>query len=99
MIERTRIQSRKKLPIGEATIEIVTRYAEKRPAGPLHVTLKVNGQEFAAGLVPISAPFAFSTDGFDVGTDLGSPVSRAYFDDAPFSFNGQIEKVRVEYTK
>ncbi len=39
------------------------------------------------------------TDGFDVGTDLGSPVSPAYFDDAPFPFNGQIEKVRVEYTR
>ncbi len=99
MIERTNIQSRRKLPIGEATIEIVTKYAETRPAGPLHVTLKVNGQEFAAGFVPMSAPFAFSTDGFDVGTDLGSPVSQAYFDNAPFPFNGQIEKVRVEYTK
>jgi arylsulfatase len=63
------------------------------------VTLKVNGEEFAGGLVPVSAPFAFSTDGFDVGTDLGSPVSPAYVEDAPFRFNGQIEKVRVDYTE
>ena len=32
---------------------------------------------------------------FDVGTDLGSPVSFDYFERAPFAFNGKIEKVEV----
>ena len=31
-------------------------YAEPRPAGPLDVTLKVNGETFAQCRVPISAP-------------------------------------------
>ena len=36
------------------------------------------------------------TDTFDVGVDLGSPVSLDYFDRRPFAFNGKIEKVKVE---
>ena len=28
--------------------------------------------------------------------DLGSPVSRDYFERRPFKFDGKIEKVRVE---
>jgi hypothetical protein len=30
---------------------------------------------------------------------LGSPVSLAYYDQAPFKFNGTIEQVKVKYTK
>ncbi len=44
-----------------------------------------------------AVPGAFSAnETFDVGTDLGSPVSLDYFDRAPFPFNGKIEKVDVE---
>jgi hypothetical protein len=32
----------------------------------------------------------------DVGIDLGSPVSRAYFDRGPFKFEGKIDKVEVK---
>jgi arylsulfatase len=32
----------------------------------------------------------------DVGVDLGSPVSLAYDDRRPFSFDGRIEAVRVD---
>lgn len=33
---------------------------------------------------------------FDVGLDLGSPVSPDYFDRRPFRFEGEIESVDVE---
>jgi arylsulfatase len=33
---------------------------------------------------------------FDVGVDLGSPVSLDYFDRRPFRFNGKIDSVRVD---
>ena len=36
---------------------------------------------------------------FDIGSDLGSPVSLDYYDQAPFKFNGQINTVRVKYVK
>ena len=44
------------LPIGKAKIEVETAYAKRRPAGPLNVTLKVNGMVVARGNVPVSAP-------------------------------------------
>jgi len=36
------------------------------------------------------------TDTFDVGVDLGSPVSLDYFDRRPFRFTGKIKEVKVE---
>jgi arylsulfatase len=98
-IQRTHIEAQAPLRAGRAEIEVLTRYAEKRPAGPLEVTLRVDGAEVAKGVVPVSAPLGFTAnDCFDVGTDLGSPVSIDYFDEAPFAFDGEIRQVRVQYT-
>ena len=40
--------------------------------------------------------FMAASETFDVGVDLGSPVSLDYFDRAPFRFDGEIEKMIVE---
>jgi arylsulfatase len=97
-ITRTQIKARDKLPTGKVNIEVETKYAVKKPAGPLDVTLKVNGMEVAKGTVPVSAPLLFTAnDCLDIGTDLGSPVSVDYYDKAPFAFTGNIEQVHVEY--
>jgi arylsulfatase A-like enzyme len=37
-----------------------------------------------------------ASETFDVGVDLGSPVSLEYFDRRPFAFNGKIRVVNVE---
>ena len=43
-----------------------------------------------------TVPAAFTaSETFDVGIDLGSPVSRDYFDRRPFAFDGTIERVSV----
>ena len=97
-IQRTHIKAKSVLPIGKAKVEVETRYAVKKPAGPLDVSLKVNGEEVAKGRVPVSAPLLFtSNDCLDIGTDLGSPVSVDYYDKAPFAFNGKIAQVQVKY--
>src|SRR3984957_11892312 len=97
-INRTHIRATDKLPTGHVKIEVETRYAVKRPAGPLDVILKVNGQQVAKGQVPVSAPVMFTAnDCLDIGTDLGSPVSVDYFEKAPFAFNGKIAQVKVKY--
>lgn len=97
-IQRTRFCSQQALPLGKATIEVETVYSVLRPAGPLKVTMKVNGAVAANGEVPISAPLAFTANEcLDIGTDLGSPVSLDYFDKAPFAFNGKIAEVKVRY--
>ena len=98
IIQRTKIRAKHKLPLGKVRIELETAYAEPRPAGPLIITMKVNGEVVARGQVPISAPLFFTAnDCLDIGVSLGSPVSLDYYDKAPFKFNGTIQNVHVEY--
>jgi arylsulfatase len=97
-IDRTQIKAKNKLAAGKAKIEVETKL--ERPGAPAQITMKVNGRQVATGKVPITAPFAFTAnDCLDIGSDLGSPVSLDYFDDAPFAFKGEIEEVKVQYTK
>jgi hypothetical protein len=98
IIQRTKIRAKEKLPTGRVKIDIETSYVEPRPAGPLKVAIKVGGNVVAEGIVPISAPLAFTAnDCLDIGIALGSPVSLDYRDKAPFKFNGTIEQVHVKY--
>jgi arylsulfatase len=99
IVMRTKIRSEQKLPSGPAQITIQTEYAEAKPAGPLNIAITVNGDSFAAGHVPISAPLLFTAnDCLDIGTCLGSPVSLDYYDRAPFPFTGEIHNVNIRYT-
>ncbi|MDF0643295.1 MAG: arylsulfatase [Nitrospira sp.] len=95
-IERTRLETASPLPQGKTKIEVETRIAA--PRGGADVTIRVDGREVAKGRVPRTAALAFTAnDAFDVGTDSYSPVSQAYFDRAPFTFNGRIDRVHIEY--
>ena len=95
---RTDIKAKEKLPTGKVKIEVETSYVEPKPAGPLKIVLKVNGNEVASGVVPVSAPLMFTAnDCLDFGIDLGSPVGPENYDQAPFKFNGKIERAHVEY--
>ena len=98
IIQRTKIRAKEQLPVGKVKIEVETAYAVPRPAGPLDITMKVNGKAVAKGQVPISAPLLFTAnDCLDIGIALGSPVSLDYRDKTPFKFNGTIEQVHVQY--
>jgi arylsulfatase A-like enzyme len=98
IIQRTKIRAQQKLPVGKVKIEVETTYVVPRPGGPLNITMKVNGQVFATGQVPISAPLLFTAnDCLDIGIAHGSPVSLDYYDKAPFKFNGTIDQVHVAY--
>jgi hypothetical protein len=46
----------------------------------------------------MSAAMAFTANDC-IGSDLGSPVSLAYFDQAPFAFNGKIITTTISYPK
>ena len=62
-----------------------------KPAAYPPRSLRVDGQ---SGPRPVArtVPAAFTaSETFDVGVDLGSPVSQAYFDRRPFRFDGTIE--------
>ena len=95
IIERTIARSEAKLAPGKHKIEVSETIAQ--PGAPADVVLKVDDQEVARTTVKRTVPGAFTaSETFDVGVDLGSPVSLEYFDRAPFKFDGKIEKVAVE---
>lgn len=99
IIQRTKLRADRPLPTGEVEITIDTAYIEPRPGGPLSVTIRASGEEYAAGTVPVSAPLLFTAnDCLDVGICLGAPVSLDYYDQAPFPFSGTIHSMNVRYT-
>ncbi|MFL9904530.1 sulfatase-like hydrolase/transferase [Paraburkholderia fungorum] len=97
-IQRTRVRLSEPLQAGHHVIEVELTPTARKPASPATVTLRVDGTEAARGTVPFTVPLAFTSDEtFDVGRDLGSPVSTEYFDRAPFAFDGRISDVHVRY--
>ena len=79
---------------GKHRIEVDTTIA--RPGAPAEVRLTVDGEEVARTTVTRTVPAAFTaSETFDVGVDLGSPVSLDYFDRRPFRFDGAIATVDV----
>ena len=45
-------------------------------------------------------PLAFTADDcLDIGSDLGSPVWKDYFDTAPFAINGAIGTTKIAFPK
>ena len=98
-IARTKIKTKDKLAAGRAKIEVELKLAGPI-GGPMNVTMKVNGQVVAQGQVPAAMSLHFtSNDTFDIGSDVGSPVSLDYFDKAPFAFNGTIGTTKISYLK
>jgi arylsulfatase len=94
IIERTIARSKSKLAAGKHRIDVDTTIA--KPGAPAELALMVDGQEVARTKVKRTVPAAFTaSETFDVGTDLGSPVSLDYFDRRPFSFDGKIYKMSV----
>jgi arylsulfatase len=95
IIERTITRSKEKLAEGKHQIEVDTTIA--KPGAPAEVALMVDGQEVAKTNVKRTVPAAFTaSESFDVGTDLGSPVSLDYFERRPFAFNGKIVSINVK---
>ncbi len=93
-IERTTARSARSLSAGKHRIEVDTTV--EKPGAAATVVLRVDGNEVARVGVQRTVPAAFTaSETFDVGTDLGSPVSPAYFDRRPFAFDGEIERVDV----
>ena len=98
-VQRTKLKSKDKLPVGKVKLEVESKLTGKI-GGPMDVSLKVNGNEVAKGQVPAAMSLHFTSNAtFDVGTDLDSPVSLDYFDLAPFPFNGTIGTTTIKYLK
>jgi arylsulfatase len=97
IIERYTARSRERVPAGRHRIEVRTTLASKAPLAPAEVVISVDGREVASTTVKRTVPAAFTpSESFDVGVDLGSPVSLAYAERRPFRFNGTIHSVDVK---
>jgi len=97
-LNRYEFSSETPIPTGKVRIEVETRYDNKERMAPATLTLRVNGKEVAKGRIEKSVPGGHTSfDTFGVGEDSCSPVSRKYFDRAPFKFNGHIEKIHIKY--
>jgi arylsulfatase len=95
IIERYTARSNDKIAPGKHRIEVDSAIA--KPGAPAEIVLTVDGKEVGRATVQRTVPAAFTaSETFDVGIDLGSPVSLDYFDRRPFKFDGQIESVSVE---
>jgi len=97
-IERYKASSETALAAGRHQLEIEVRFAEQRAQAPATISLRVDGTEVGTGRIERSVQAGFTaSETFDVGTDLGSPVSLDYHERAPFSFNGTIDKLHITY--
>ena len=95
VIERYGVGSAERIAPGRHRIEVDTTIA--KPGAPAEVVVSVDGAEVARTQVARTVPAAFTaSESFDVGTDLGSPVSLDYFDRRPFAFEGRIDSVKVD---
>ncbi|WP_295401886.1 arylsulfatase [uncultured Thiocystis sp.] len=95
IIERYGVATADKLAPGKHRIEVDTTIA--KPGAPAEVVISVDGSEVTRTTVARTVPAAFTaSETFDVGVDLGSPVSRDYFERRPFRFDGKIARVLVE---
>lgn len=95
IIERYTVQTKEKLSPGKHIVEAVTTIA--KPGAPATIVLRVDGKDVANGEVKRTVPAAFTaSETFDVGVDLGSPVSLRYHKKAPYRFNGKINIVKVD---
>ena len=95
IIERYLARSKQKIPAGQH--EIIVKTSLAKPGAPAEIVMSVDGLEVARVKAERTVPLAFTaSETFDVGIDLGSPVSRDYADRRPFKFDGEINKVTVE---
>ncbi|WP_210165268.1 arylsulfatase [Beijerinckia mobilis] len=88
------IKGDKPVPVGAAKIGLAFDYAGGGQGKGAKVTIKVNGDEVAAGDIPATVPGRFGVDTFDIGQDGGQPVTFAY--KPPFKFTGEIDKVVID---
>ncbi len=94
MIERYIGRSSEALTPGRHRIVVGTTIG--KPAGAADVQITVDGRPlFHVDVVRTVAGAFSASETFDVGMDLGSPVSFDYFDRAPFAFSGRITSVEV----
>jgi arylsulfatase len=98
-LARTKLRGIKRITAGPHRIELETVRSGPAPGAPATFVMRADGMELARGTTPFTAPLCFTaSESFDVGVDLGTPVSLDYADRSPFAFEGHISDVHIVYT-
>lgn len=85
-----------KLPVGNVEIAMEMRTAPAM-AGPAELVFWINGEQVKTATIERTIPMVFTaSETFDVGIDTASPVADAYFDRAPFEFNGELVRLHFK---
>lgn len=95
---RSKVRSEAAIPTGPHTSIAVELLFDRgvRCGGGL-ITLSVNGAPVGQGRFEKSQAGQFTaSETFDIGKDLGSPVSIEYADRKPFAFNGTIHRLHFK---
>jgi arylsulfatase len=96
IIEQYVAKSEQPLTPGKHKIKVTTVIEGNKPGAAGTVTLTVDGKDVGTTSLKRSVPLIFTaSETFDVGVDLGSPVSINYDDRRPFAFEGKIQTVEV----
>jgi arylsulfatase A-like enzyme len=91
-----RIASDRLVPAGNHVVRFGFKYDGGGIGKGATGTLFVDGVPVAEGRIPQTIPIRFSLDEtFDVGADMGTPVSEDYADKMPFTFTGTLKKFVV----
>jgi len=94
ILERYVLESSEILAKGRHLIELDTKIPQLGYPGT--VAIMVDGKRIGQLALNKTVPGIFTaSETFDVGTDLGSPVSMRYSEKAPYTFDGIIHSVKV----
>jgi len=97
-IERTTAKAVEPISDGDHEVVVELSMESDRYRCPADLTIALDGEVVASARIERTVPAMFSfSETFDVGKDLGSPVSLAYEARKPFTFTGTIESVQCAY--
>ena len=95
IVERYILEAKGRLSAGDHRISVKTEI--EKEGYPGRVLISIDGSNAGGLELKRTVPGIFTaSETFDVGTDLGSPVSMRYRTKAPYKFNGIINKIKVD---
>jgi arylsulfatase A-like enzyme len=93
----TMVSSTQNLTAGHHTINVDFNYAGGGAGKGATVVLSIDDKKVGEGKINATVPLRFSLDEtWDVGEDTGTPLDFKTYD-VPFKFNGELDKVTVNY--
>jgi arylsulfatase len=96
LLKRTKVDVGR-LPAGDVRISM-EMHTPPGWAVPAELTFWIDGEQVRQATIERTIPGGFTaSETFDIGMDTASPVADAYFEKAPFSFNGELKRLHFKH--